>query len=183
MKHLVTVGNITKRVSILMEGAEHKESFDQEERSCCINTNSYFILDVVQWPEEPKASFSGSYNFETGHGFGYLTSFLLFWQSQPDFICVMPEWHSFFLAQDVATANLHETTLLFPFWGAHICTAKERWSVSCKIFRETVCQFIPRLVARIKFPLEHLPFRADEPCRAVPYFNFSNSSRVIVDQC
>lgn len=32
MEHLVTVGNITKRVSILMEGAEHKESFDQEER-------------------------------------------------------------------------------------------------------------------------------------------------------
>lgn len=32
MEHLVTVGSITKRISILMEGVVHNESFDQEER-------------------------------------------------------------------------------------------------------------------------------------------------------
>lgn len=46
--------------------------------------------------------------------FSYLISFLPFWQSRPDFISLMPGmWHSYFLAQEVATANLHETALIF----------------------------------------------------------------------
>lgn len=77
--------------------------------------------------------------------FHFLSSFL----AEPAWLRMSDarEWHSYFLAQEVATANLHETTLFFfPLWGAHICTAKEHWSVSCKTFWEAIfSQFIPGL--------------------------------------
>lgn len=82
-----------------MEEAEHNESFDQEERRvlgfqellhyCKQLSILFWMLSSDQ--RNQKSYFQAHMILKKDFFFCYLTSFLLFWQSQPDFICLMSE--------------------------------------------------------------------------------------------
>lgn len=79
-------------------------------------TAIYFLLDMGQWLQKLKKSLSGSYDFlKPDFFFSYFFSSFL---AEPAWLHIFDARNVafiFFLVQEIATANLHKTSLIFHF--------------------------------------------------------------------